>query len=208
MQTRPLTPAPLREPRREVDPHLTGLCTLWQREQSQNSTCATPNLVPFSVIVQITHPVPRKMTMWYDSKFAALSSVWPATRPALWWHLGDEVRGKSRRMRLQKTCLPYLVIVAMVMSIYSVCLLHLTKSFGSPPQSNKVRLAWGELWRGSEVGRRAGGAAGWPHDCSVLRLCVGASVHRCSHSCIFAALLQYYISSPFFGVFSFDKLEN
>lgn len=32
-------------------------------------------------------------------------------------------------MRLQRTCLPYLVIVAVVMSIYSIFLVHLTKSF-------------------------------------------------------------------------------
>lgn len=37
----------------------------------------------------------------------------------------------EKRMRLQKTCLPYMVIVAVVMSIYSMFLVHLTQSFRS-----------------------------------------------------------------------------
>ena len=36
---------------------------------------------------------------------------------------------KGKEMRLQKTCLPYMVVVAVVMSIYSIFLVHLTQSF-------------------------------------------------------------------------------
>ena len=35
----------------------------------------------------------------------------------------------DKEMRLQKTCLPYMVVVAVVMSIYSIFLVHLTQSF-------------------------------------------------------------------------------
>lgn len=58
--------------------------------------------------------------------------------------LGRQGEGKANSivreiMKFQRTCLPYLIIVAMVMSIYSVFLVHLTKSpFG--PSIPTVRI--------------------------------------------------------------------
>lgn len=61
--------------------------------------------------------------------------------PHVSWRSREKVKQRIVRelMKFQRICLPYLIIVAVVMSIYSVFLVHLTKSpFG--PSTPTVRI--------------------------------------------------------------------
>lgn len=55
--------------------------------------------------------------------------------------------GRQEDMRVQaQACFPYLIIICVVMTIYSACLLHLSKSFQRPPTSpSHVSEIWNNI---------------------------------------------------------------